>query len=98
MEVEKSLIQIFEFGLEDDKFFFQDFVSFWKWVEKQKQRGFQKRKILSWEKPEWVTRLWTLYEGQGTKNVNFRSRVKEGENLSKRDNEAEFKNEHYGKI
>ena len=35
-----------------------------------------------------LTRFGTLFEGQGTKNKNFRSGVKEWENLSKRDNET----------
>ena len=45
-----------------------------------------------------LTRFGTLFEGQVIENVNFRSGVKEWENLSKRDNEAEFENEHCGKI
>ena len=45
-----------------------------------------------------LTRFATLYEGQGIGNVNFRSGVKEWENLSERDNEAELENKHHGKI
>ena len=45
-----------------------------------------------------LTTLGTLSEGQGTENANFKSGVKEWENLSERDNEAEFRNEHCGEI
>ena len=37
-------------------------------------------KILSWEKREWVTRLWTLSEGQGNKKCEFQ---KQGEGRKK---------------
>ena len=42
--------------------------------------------------------FWTLSQGQEAENVNFRSGMKELENFSKRDNEAEMENEHHGKI
>ena len=42
--------------------------------------------------------FWTLFEGQEVENVNFRGGMKELENLSERDNDAEMENEHRGKI
>ena len=35
-------------------------------------------KILSWEKCEWVTRLWTLCEGQGNKKCEVQKRGEKG--------------------
>ena len=44
------------------------------------------------------TGFWTLFQGQEAENVNFIGGMKELENFSKRDNEAEMENEHRGKI
>ena len=44
------------------------------------------------------TRFWTLFQGQEAENVNLRGWMKELENLSERDNEAEMENEHCGKF
>ena len=44
------------------------------------------------------TGFWTPFQGQEAENVNFRGGMKELENLSERDNEAEMENEHRGKI
>ena len=44
------------------------------------------------------TGFWTLFQGQEAKNMNFRGGMKELENFSERDNEAEIENEHRAKI
>ena len=36
---------------------------------------------MSWEKHEWVTRLWTLSEGQGNKKCEVQKRVKKGDRI-----------------
>ena len=44
------------------------------------------------------TGFWTLFQVQEEENVNFIGGMKELENLSERDNEAEMEKKHRGKI